>query len=202
MIQPWHWVLLAFIGGALGIDSTEALLRVALFVLAGFLSILVHEFGHALTGQRFGAKPQIVLHGLGGFAVFPNARFTRKQHFFVIAGGPAIQIVLGFLALALLQSEVLPDTEIKIFVRALAFVSIFWALLNLVPVNPLDGGQMLQTILGPSRIALSLKISIAAAVLSAIAVYYLFGGFIFPLFVLFLAYQNFQLLQQMNSAQK
>jgi hypothetical protein len=61
-----------------------------LFVLAGFISVLIHELGHALTGRLFKAQTAITLHAFGGFAVFPSARFTRWQDFLVTAAGPAV----------------------------------------------------------------------------------------------------------------
>ena len=53
-VQPWHWAILAFCGGALGIRDPEDLLPVLLFMPAGFVSILIHELGHALTMRQFG----------------------------------------------------------------------------------------------------------------------------------------------------
>ena len=195
MIQPWHWALLAVFGGAFGIKDREDFLRVALFVLAGFISILIHELGHALTGKKYGARPQIVLHGMGGYAAFPNGRFTRNQSFLVTAAGPAIQIALGLFAWAILKYGSLPETEIRTFFSYLYLVSIFWALINLIPVSPLDGGQMLQSILGPSRRTLSLQISIVTAIIAAVAMYHFFKSIIFPILLLYLAYQNYKLLK-------
>ena len=65
-VQPFFWITLALIGGALRADSPERILFTALFVLAGFISVLVHELGHALTARRFGAYPEIVLQAFGG----------------------------------------------------------------------------------------------------------------------------------------
>ena len=55
-IQPFFWITLAIIGGALGADSRAAIFSILLFVLASFISILVHELGHALTARKFGAQ--------------------------------------------------------------------------------------------------------------------------------------------------
>ena len=48
-VLPWFWVTMAFIGGVLYADTKEALFELLLFMLAGFISILVHELGHALS---------------------------------------------------------------------------------------------------------------------------------------------------------
>ena len=47
-VEPIFWLTLALIGGGLSARDSESLLVVALFVLAGFVSVLIHEMGHAL----------------------------------------------------------------------------------------------------------------------------------------------------------
>lgn len=196
-IQPWFWVVLALIGGALGAGTTEALLSVALFVLAGFVSVLVHELGHALTGKAFGAPTRIVLHSFGGYATFPANHFSRGQNILVTAAGPGIQIVLGLLAFALILYAPLPSSAIKGFFYFLFVISLFWAVLNLIPVIPLDGGQLLASILGPRRVRLALQISMITAVAAGLLLFFKLGSFIFPIFLGMMAYQNYQTLQQL-----
>lgn len=193
-VQPWHWVLLTLLGFLIG----GTVLKAGLFVLAGFISILVHEMGHALTGRAFKGQPHIVLHGFGGFALFPNARFTRPQMFAMTAAGPVVQLVLGLVVgMAFLSfRESLPKTEIQFFIFILAAISVFWAILNLVPVIPLDGGQMLDAILGPGRRNLTLTISIVAAVLVAGLMFFKTKSILFPLFVIMFAFQNFSELRE------
>ena len=59
-----------------------------LFVLAAFLSVMVHELGHALAGKKFGAYPSIYLHGFGGVTTLPGAYFSRNQSMWVSFAGP------------------------------------------------------------------------------------------------------------------
>lgn len=195
-IQPWFWVILALIGGALGAGDAEAMLDVALFVLAGFLSVLVHELGHALTGKAFGAPTRIVLHSFGGYATFPANSFSRGQNLLVTAAGPAIQILLGLAGLAVLSFAPIPSDALRLFFYYLFVISIFWALLNLIPVIPLDGGQLLASILGPRRGRLALWISLGTAIGAAVLLFKSFGSFLFPIFLGMMAYQNYQALQQ------
>ena len=80
-IQPWFWVIMALLGsgfGKVGSTANEAL-NIALFVIAGFISIFIHELGHALTGKFYKARPFIVLHSFGGIAAFPGSQFTRSR---------------------------------------------------------------------------------------------------------------------------
>lgn len=194
-IQPWFWITLAILGAPRGGNGAtqEGILVMFLFVLAGFISILVHELGHALTGRKFGAQTAVTLHAFGGYAVFPSARFTRWQDFLVTAAGPAIQFVLGAIFFALYLKFGSKVSEFaKEFIADLAFISIFWAVLNLIPVLPMDGGRIMASILGPSRIELTLKISMGVAILGALALLLSKVAILFPLFLGLFAFQNWQ----------
>ena len=194
-IQPFFWVTLAIIGGALGASSPVAILYVSLFVLAGAISVLVHELGHALTIRAFGAPSQIVLYAFGGYAAYPAGIFDRRRQFLISAAGPALQILLGALALCVRLFVNLPTDPSKVFFEALAGISIFWAVLNLVPVIPPDGGQMMAAILGNQRRSTALRISIAAALGCGLLAYVLFHTWLFPIFLGMFAYRNFQELR-------
>ena len=194
-VEPFHWLILAFLGAQFfGFNSRGDILNVLLFMVAGFFSILVHEFGHALTGRKFGAiGTQVVMHGMGGVAIFPQARFTRKQNFLVTAAGPGIQILLGLIAIGILTQLPKPHPAREFF-SVIAYISIFWAVLNCIPVFPLDGRQMMSAILGPQREILTHQISIGAAVVFGILGLKL--GFMFlPIFMGFMAYQSWQFIQ-------
>ena len=197
-VQPFHWFILALIGFQWtgGAGNRTGLLLLALFILAGFISILIHEMGHALTGRKFGSQPEVILHGFGGVAIFPYARFTRPQSFMMTAAGPGIQLILGGIAWLIIVYGNLPATFIRDFFFYLMIVSIFWAVINCVPVWPLDGGQMMAAILGEKRIVLMHQISIGAAVVIGLLMFRYLNSFIFPIFMGFAAYQNYQALQQ------
>ncbi len=193
-IQPWFWITLGLLGSGWATQQTtgQNILLVLLFILAGFLSVLVHELGHALTGRKFGAQTAITLHAFGGYAVFPSARFTRWQDFLVTAAGPAVQFALGavFFAIAQAAGDLQPFG--RQFINYVWFISIFWALINLIPLLPLDGGRLLASILGPDRIELTLKIGIAVGILGAAMMIYFKVGLLFPLFLGLMAFQNWQ----------
>lgn len=195
VVQPWFWITLAFLGGALRVDSADDFMRLLLFVVAGFVSILVHELGHALTGRHFGAPTQITLMAFGGLAAFPAQAFSRSQDFLVTAAGPAVQILLGLLLLGLSRIVELPSAHATFFVGALIFISIAWALLNLVPVLPLDGGRLLASLLGPHKRDLALKISMGTAIGVGLLLFLQSGNIIALIFLGFMAHQNWQELK-------
>lgn len=112
-IQPWHWIGLAFIGGALNIRDASDLLPVALFMVAGFLAILLHELGHALVGRKLGGGgASIDLVVLGGYTRHYNCRLSGMQRAWMIAAGPLGTVLfglLGFFLCLLLLNLPLPD---------------------------------------------------------------------------------------------
>jgi stage IV sporulation protein FB len=199
-VQPWLWVTLAIFGGAFGPLSPQALLVIALFMVAGAVSLLVHELGHALTIRRFGAPTRIVLHAFGGYALHPAGIFDRKQQFLVSAAGPGLQLLLGGAAWLVLTFIPLPTLLAKVLFANLFLISMFWAILNLVPVIPLDGGQMMSSVLGHHRRSLALRISIATAACIGGLMFWKLGSFIFPIFLGIFAYQNFQELKNFRGA--
>ena len=195
-VELWFWLTLAFIGGVLGVDGKEAFFLLLLFMIAGFISILVHELGHALTAKAFGKRVEIVLQAFGGYAAYSGgAPLDRTRTFLVTAAGPALQIVLG--AVVYLFSQSLPgmSPQATYFVKVLYAISFIWAILNLLPVLPLDGGRLLQTILGPSRIKLTLLISIAVAIGVGVLYFMMTGDILLPIFMGMFAYQAFQALK-------
>lgn len=196
-VQPFFWVTLVILGGALRADSSAEIFRIVLFVLAGFVSILIHELGHALSARAFGAESRITLQAFGGYAAFSGVRLSRKQSFLVTAAGPAIQILLGLLVMASLR--IMPEEmnhNGSYFLGILMVISFFWAILNLLPVVPLDGGQMLNALLGPERIKITLWVSIVVAIAAAVLMYATTGSILFPIFLAMFAWQAFKALKE------
>jgi stage IV sporulation protein FB len=198
-VLPWFWITLALIGGALRADSKEAIFKILLFMLAGFISILVHELGHALTAKHFGKRVEIVLQAFGGYAAYSGGeRLTKLQSLAIIAAGPGIQILLGVGALILTKQVDDLSLQAKYFFSILYVISLLWAILNLLPVLPMDGGRLLETMLGPQRIRLTLQISISVALgIAALALVYEVG-ILLPIFMGMMAYESYKALKQIS----
>jgi stage IV sporulation protein FB len=195
-VQPFFWVTMVLLGGAHKANTSAAILELLLFVIAGFVSILTHEMGHALMARAFGAFSRITLQAFGGYATYTGVGMTRSRSFLITAAGPGIQFLLGALVLVPLIGFPNISDHGQFFLRMLALISFGWAVLNLLPVLPLDGGQMLNALLGPTRIRATLWISIIAAVAIAVAMYVGLPGFpIFPILLLVFAWQAFQMLK-------
>jgi len=204
-VEPWHWAILAFCGGALGIKESEDLLPVLLFMAAGVVSILIHELGHALTMRVFGGRHiSIVLHGWGGYAISQGAPFSRGQHILISLAGPLLQVACGLLVLiALIMSAAtssgstgLEAGPVYQLLYSFIDVSLFWAVLNLIPVYPMDGGQILRGILGPRRIQLTFQISIIVAIVVGLLSYRFLGTYLLSIFMVFSVVENYKALKR------
>lgn len=101
-IQPWFWITAALFGGALYATDQIGLIRTLIYVVVITVSILVHEFGHALTGRRLGGgAPKIVLWAFGGLAYNQGARLDRNQQFWMVFMGPGAGFILLAVTVAL-----------------------------------------------------------------------------------------------------
>jgi len=170
-----------------------------LFMLAGFISILVHELGHALTAKHFGKRVEIVLQAFGGYAAYSGGgRLSKLQNIAITAAGPALQILLGVAVWFLVAHLDGLSEQGRYFFTILHVISFMWALLNLLPVLPLDGGRLLETMLGPERIRLTLQISIAVAATIAVLALTFNLGILLPVFMGMMAYESYKALKQIS----
>lgn len=191
---------MALIGGGLGANDSLSILLVLIFMLAGFISIMVHELGHALTVRKYGLPTAITLQAFGGYASFPAGQLNRKQSFLVTAAGPALQLALGILLLIVYRMVPIPEASLlKALLFNLISISIIWAILNCLPVYPMDGGQMMAAVLGPNRAHFVHLISAVVAVSIGLASYYYLNSFLLPIFMALFAWQNWQSFQARTS---
>lgn len=124
------------------------------FVVAATLALLVHEFGHAFVSKHYSLRPSILLHGFGGLCMHEPADTDAKDAWILFAG-PLAGIAFGAIAFAVwwfvLPNLALPgraDTLLSTFVWALVYTNLGWSAINLLlPVFPLDGGQLFHLLL-------------------------------------------------------
>lgn len=188
------WLNTALLGGAIGASTPAEMRALAAFMIAAFLSVLIHELGHASVMRKFGDRNvQVVLYAFGGYAQ-GSRWFSRWQDILLTAAGPGLQIAAGvavYFAMGIWQP---PSGWLGYLAAQFIFVSIFWAILNLVPILPLDGGRLCSAITGRPRLAL--RISLVTAVVLAAGFLYRGYGLFTPIFFGMLAYNNWQQLQQ------
>ncbi|RLS58725.1 MAG: hypothetical protein DWH91_01835 [Planctomycetota bacterium] len=158
-VHPFFWLLTA----VLGWDSMRlGPPFLILWVVICFVSILVHELGHALVSRWLGCGGQsIELYGMGGLARFlPTRRLTRTHEIAIALAGPMAGFILWGLMRFVLGAPLLrwgtvhaiqngnPQLSMLIEFGVLYWlhVNLWWGLLNLLPIFPLDGGQVSMAI--------------------------------------------------------
>ena len=194
-VELWFWLTCFLMGGGLQTQAWSAahLAGIAIWAIVVFFSILIHELGHAFTGRRFGANPEIVLHAFGGAAVMHGARFNRRQDLLVTAAGPGASVALGTLAFLALQYLRLPWPEVRALLVELVWINYFWTLVNLLPIQPLDGGLLLRTALGDRRLGLTCTVGfVTAAGMAVVALLVLRQPFLTLLMAMF-AFENWRM---------
>jgi Peptidase family M50. len=115
-IHPTFWLLVLWVGLSdfLRYRSLSAALGGVLFVLVLFVCVVLHEFGHALTAQRYGIRTQdITLYPIGGVARLERIPEQPVQELWIALAGPAVNGLIAlvlwlFLRLPLPSSAILP----------------------------------------------------------------------------------------------
>ncbi len=157
IVVHWtFWLSAVLLGDGLNANSSKEWIDIGIWTVVMFASILVHELGHALMARRFGAESMIQLHGFGGVTFMPRNAFTRRQHIWVSAAGPMAGLCLGasvFLAakLATLYFGQIHNMGVLVAIDCALQINFIWSFINLLPIQPMDGGQILRDVLGPAR---------------------------------------------------
>jgi Zn-dependent protease len=167
--------------------------------LAGFT--LLHELGHAVAARRAGARAEISLDFLAGYASYvPTRELSRAEHAWISFAGPAVQIVTSVVVLVAMGVD---PFDAASFRESNATLAIWWAgpaigLLNLIPVLPLDGGNIVlngvDRLLPGRATRIMLWFSIAATGAMAVLLFVTPSVRGFGVFVAFLLVTQLQLL--------
>ena len=219
-VHPFFWIAALLLGARAHQGEPGAAL---IWVAVVFVSILVHELGHAAMQTYYRGYPRITLYGFGGLASCGDCDRSPRSQILILLAGPFAGFALAGVVIAILAASghvdgfrwgLVPvdwmpfDIKYAIehrkpslrdsLVYFSLFVNIAWGVLNMLPVYPLDGGQIareLFTLGNPRRgIVLSLQISMVTAgivVLYAIQQNQPFMALMFG----FLAYGSYQTLQ-------
>jgi stage IV sporulation protein FB len=237
-VHPMFWLVAAIFGFSLLNRGIELFV---VWVACMFISILVHELGHVFMFRAFGVSADVVLYSFGGLAVPRGHLVSRWKRIAVSFAGPAAgflllaAVVLGMIVkdpenlerlggyvLALFGAQ--PSRPIffampEILENALLFmiwINLFWGLINLLPIWPLDGGHIScdlldELIRGGRGRQIALMISLAVAALltlhcilgasgrTLIPFLPKFGGIYAGMMFGMMAFQSFELLQRERS---
>jgi Zn-dependent protease len=202
------------------VSSLVDVVSVLLFIIAAFMVLLAHEMGHALVGRLLGGgEPGVYLAWLGGDCTNETARLTRMQGVVMTAAGPFSSLAVGFLAYvglslyigsfsqgATFASEfalgyITADVVMNYPPLAMFFffylieVSCWWTLLNLLPVFPLDGGQIMQGLMKSRQQMHAISLAVAVVIAMACAV---LGLWLLMVFMGLLAYLNLKFYKELQ----
>lgn len=217
-VHPFFWVVALLLG--MGGRTSTPPKQVLIWMIAVFVSIVIHEFGHALAIRYYGWRPRIVLYSFGGLAIYEPTSRDRRAQIVIALAGPAAGFLFAGLILAAIglaghqvefRRDILAPFEYEPFrmpnldllLDGLLYVNISWGLLNLLPIYPLDGGKVAQealTFFNPrDGLRQSLIVSIFAAVAVGVALYVRQGSVFSLILFGLLAFNNYQMLQAYSS---
>lgn len=148
----WSWFVVAFIEIGYLRNRYSSLIWSVLEYLALFLIVLLHEFGHALACRQVGGTAnEIMLWPLGGVA-YVNPPPRPGAMLWSLAAGPLVNVLLlpllgaAFaMASALGWAQTMPDANTWLY--SVLWIDIGLLLFNILPIYPLDGGQILRSLL-------------------------------------------------------
>lgn len=137
------------IAALLGLFRISDPMFVISWIAIVFVSILIHELGHALTARAYGAAVEIELNGIGGLTRWgmPSTRLGPGRRALVAAAGSAVGVLFG-VVVWFVSAQFGPYRGLTSYViDNLIYVNVFWGLLNWLPIRPLDGGHLLLSLL-------------------------------------------------------
>ncbi len=191
-IHPLFWV----IAGLIGWLASQSALGTFLWGIVIFFSVLVHEFGHALTATLFGQKAEINLVALGGETQRRGPQLKFWQEFFVVFNGPLAGFILFGLTFLFLRMASQETSVIWRYILTCSlYVNFYWTIINLLPIQPLDGGRLLSIILEGMFGLTGLKIALFLSVLLSILIsiwFFINGNLLMGSLFLLFTYESFQ----------
>ncbi|MES2345423.1 MAG: site-2 protease family protein [Chlamydiota bacterium] len=189
-ITPAFWIFAALIGFL----SSGSFIGTFIWVGIIFVSVLFHELGHASMALLFGKKPRIELVAMGGVTFHHAEDLPFWKQFVIVLNGPLFGFLLFAGSTILLQlSSLNPEGLAREILVKVQLVNLFWTILNLLPILPLDGGQLmripLEAFFGVKGFKLALMISMILAFTISLAAFLYHQFFIGAILFLF-AFQS------------
>jgi Zn-dependent protease len=144
-IHPTFFLVAAFI--AVAWDQKDPLALAALVAVV-LVSVLLHELGHAATGFFLGVQPSIELHIMGGTTSWTGgADLSAGKRIAISLAGPAAGFALAAFVHGLGLGAFPPTPFGAALYEFILFVNFRWGVLNLLPMLPLDGGNVMAQVL-------------------------------------------------------
>jgi Zn-dependent protease len=192
-VEWFFFIVAALFGFGYSYDPTLFLGWVVIM----FLAILFHEMGHAFMYRRFGVQPSIVIHGFGGLTYGRSLPVGRDL--LVSLAGPFVGILIGLPLLYVRMNVPIRDDRVWALLGMGIFTNLAWAILNLLPLMPLDGGNatnsFLSLVLRRDMTRFTRVLSMITG--SGLALLALQYRMLYPAFLAgYFVFMNYQALQQ------
>jgi len=218
-IHPFFWLVALM----MGMNLQDPIL-IGIWVLAMVVCILLHEMGHAVVMQAYGFTPSIVLYSFGGLAIPHASRYGVRRvgpwgQMLISFAGPASGFILAAVLVLTLHYlagyplefyfRVVPAVFVpnhhflSSFLNSVLQITVLWGLLNLLPIYPLDGGQIAQQVFALNNpqdaIRPSLILSVIVGGLMAAIALMQWQSLYTALLFIWMTYSNYMTLQSYQS---
>lgn len=142
-VHPTYWLFLLYCSLNAKAEPIQMLL-VALILTS---SLLFHELGHAFAALKFGKTPEITLEAFGGYTSYLGSGLEEKKQFIITLSGPLFTALLIGFSYYLLKSHFFSSYWPNFFCYVSMHLNTYWLIVNLAPLQPLDGGKMTNYLL-------------------------------------------------------
>lgn len=164
------------------------------FILSIFVTVFLHELGHALAAKKYDIKTKdITILPIGGLARLERIPEKPKEELIVAIAGPAVNIALALITSLFITLPEIKELTIQLsggvnqsnFFLNFFIVNIWLALFNLIPAFPMDGGRVLRALLA-MKFERHIATKIAARIGQLLAVGFIIIGFFSNPFLIFI----------------
>jgi len=145
------FVLLLIFLISIGLGGKQSGAATAVYILALFASVLLHEIGHVLVARWYGiGTREIVMFPIGGVSRLENQPKAR-QELLIVAAGPLVNLLIAIILLAT-QRNFVPLETLRVptdanLIQRIAMGNLLLGLFNLLPAYPMDGGRILRSVI-------------------------------------------------------
>jgi Zn-dependent protease len=173
----------------IGSTGAQSVAGTALYVIGLFLSVLLHEGGHAISARHYGIRTlEIVMLPLGGLARLERQPKSSEE-FWVALSGPLVLLAVTYGAGGAISMADWQKVSDQNILPRLAVANLVLALFNLLPAFPMDGGRVMRSLLAARRTieeATRLTARLGTGIAALMALYGLLSAnFLFVFFAFF-----------------
>ncbi|NGX39241.1 MAG: Stage IV sporulation protein FB [Chlamydiae bacterium] len=197
-IRPFFWITAALIGFL----NSGSLIGTLVWIFVILISVIIHELGHGITAKLFGLQPRIELVALGGLTYHQGDKLPFWKQFIIVLNGPIFGFCLFLVAYGLLKVPSLAAGFMGSVLTLFYWVNLIWTILNLVPVMPLDGGQLLRIALESFFGAKGMRYALVIGMVISGGLslfFFLYQNFLIGAIFFLFAFQSFDMYRRLKN---